>query len=138
MAYNPYPIGYPYYQPYQIPQYQQPVQQQVQPQQAQGMTPPTVHADIIQISSEQEGTNFPVAAGTSQMMILKDESAIMVKTAFANGQTTLAIYDKRPPAPAEKPIDLTLYVTREELETRLAAFSAPAKRTTKKEQEGEG
>ena len=145
MAYNggfpvTYPQMYPQYQnPYIQPQFQQyQAQQQPQQQQAQGMTPPTVHADIIQIASEQEGMNFPVAAGASQMMILKDESAIMVKTAFANGQTTLAIYDKRPPAPAEKPIDLTLYVTREELESRLAALVAPAKRQTKKEQEGEG
>lgn len=125
-TYNPY---YPQYQnPYLQPQYQQ-IQQQ--PQQ-QTMSPPTVHADIVQVSSEQEGTNFPVAAGASQMMILKDESAIMVKTAFANGQTTLAIYDKRPPAPPEKPVDLTLYVTREELESRLAAFM-PTKRAVKKE-----
>lgn len=119
---NGFPLGYqqfyPQYQnPYQAQQYQTAQQQQ------QSMTPPTVHADIIQIASEQEGTNFPVAAGASQMMILKDESKIMVKTAFVNGQTTLAIYDKRPPAPPEKPVDLAAYVTRDELEARLAALA---------------
>ena len=122
MAYNngfpvTYPQMYQQFQPYQMPQYQQPQQA------AQGMTPPTVHADIIQISSEAEGANFPVAAGASQMMILKDESAIFVKTAFANGQTTFAAYDKRPPKPAEKPIDISQYVTRDELEKRLEALS---------------
>ena len=138
MAYNngfpvTYQQMYPQFQnPYLQPQFQQ--YQAPQQQQAQTMTPPTVHADIIQIASEQEGTTFPVAAGASQMMITKDESTIMVKTAFANGQTTLAIYDKRPPAPAEKPVDLSVYVTREELESRLAALTAQ-KRPAKKEME---
>jgi hypothetical protein len=138
MAYNngfpvTYQQMYPQFQnPYLQPQFQQ--YQAPQQQQAQAMTPPTVHADIIQIASEQEGTTFPVAAGASQMMITKDESTIMVKTAFANGQTTLSIYDKRPPAPAEKPVDLSVYVTREELESRLAALTAP-KRQAKKETE---
>ena len=138
MAYNngfpvTYQQMYPQFQnPYLQPQFQQ--YQAPQQQQAQTMTPPTVHADIIQIASEQEGTTFPVAAGASQMMITKDESTIMVKTAFANGQTTLAIYDKRPPAPAEKPVDLSVYVTREELESRLAALTAQ-KRPVKKEME---
>lgn len=139
MAYNngfpvTYQQMYPQFQnPYLQPQFQQ--YQAPQQQQAQTMTPPTVHADIIQIASEQEGTTFPVAAGASQMMITKDESTIMVKTAFANGQTTLAIYDKRPPAPAEKPFDPAKFVTREELEQRLAALSAPAKRPAKNETE---
>ena len=46
MAYNPYQFGYMY------PQFQQ----QANPQ---GMTPPTIHADIIQIGSEQEAWNYP-------------------------------------------------------------------------------
>ena len=118
MAYNNgFPVGYPqifpqYQQPYQSPQYQQ-----------QGMTPPTVHADIYQVASEQEAANFPVAAGASQMMVAKDDSAIYVKTAYPNGQTTLDVFVKRPPAPAEKPVDLTAYVTREELEQRLASLA---------------
>ena len=67
MAYNNgFPVTYPqfvpqYQQPYQIPQYQQSA--------SQGMTPPTVHADIYQVGSEQEAANFPVAAGASQMMV---------------------------------------------------------------------
>ena len=130
MAYNNgFPIGYqqffPQYQPYQI----QPVQNmqnmqtvQQQPQQA-AMTPPIVHADIIQVSSETEAANYPVAAGASQMMVAKDDSAIFVKTAFANGQSSLDVFVKRPPAPPEKPVDLSVYVTREELENRLASLS---------------
>lgn len=131
MAYNGFPATYqpifpPYQQPYQPPQYQQ-----LQQQSPQGMTPPTVHADIYQVGSEQEAANFPVAAGASQMMVAKDDSAIYVKTAYANGQSNLDVYVKRPPAPPEKPVDLTAYVTREELEQRLAAL---APRRTKKEE----
>ena len=132
MAYNNgFPIGYqqffPQYQHYQI----QPVQNvQQQPQQA--LTPPIVHADIIQVASETEAANYPVAAGASQMMVAKDDSAIYVKTAFANGQSSLDVFVKRPPAPPEKPVDLSVYVTREELESRLAAL-VPVKRAVKKE-----
>lgn len=130
MAYNNgFPVTYPqiftqYQQPY--PQYQQ-----AAPQASSGMTPPTVHADIYQVGSEQEAANFPVAAGASQMMVAKDDSAIYVKTAYANGQSVLDVFVKRPPAPPEKPVDLTAYVTREELEQRLAALSP--KRTRKEE-----
>lgn len=127
MAYNyGFPVTYQQYYPqYQTqPQYQaQPQYQPPQQQQTQTMTPPIVHADIIQVSSEAEATNYPVAAGASQMMVAKDESAIYVKTAFANGQSSLNVYTKRPPAQPEKPVDLSVYVTREELETRLAALN---------------
>lgn len=134
MAYNngfpvTYPQMFPQYQ-YQIPQYQQ---QNTQPVPQQTMTPPIVHADIIQVGSEAEAQNYPVAAGASQMMVSKDDSAIYVKTAFANGQSNLDVFVKRPPAPPEKPVDMGLYVTRDEFEQRIAALSAPVKR--KKETE---
>lgn len=126
MAYNNgFPVTYPQY----YPQYQtfQPIQpQSVQQTQQSGMTPPTVHADIYQVSSEQEAAIFPVAAGSSQMMITKDEKEIIVKTAYPNGQSTIDVYEKRPPAPVQKPVDMSAYVTREELDERLAAL-APRK-----------
>ena len=127
MAYNNgFPVSYPYMPQYQYPQYQQ--------QQAASMTPPTVHADIIQVSSEAEAAAYPVAAGASQMMVAKDDSAIYVKTAFANGQSNLAVYTKRPPTPQPQPVDMTVFVTREELEQRLAALTP---RRTKKEESAE-
>lgn len=114
MAYNGYfPMGYQYY-----PQYQQQFQQ---PQQAQMMTPPTIRAEIVQVGSRAEAENFPVGAGQTQMMIAKDDSAIYIKTAFANGQATLDEYIKKPPE-QEKP--LPDYVTREEFEQRIAALMA--------------
>lgn len=122
MAYNNgFPIGYPQF----YPQYQQfPQQQQVVPQQQtqQMMTPPTIHAEILQVESEQSAENYPVAAGMSQMMIKKDDSEIYVKTAFANGQSRLDVYVKRPERPNKPVLDLEGYVTRDELENRLNAL----------------
>ena len=121
MAYNNgFPVNYPYYQPFQ-PAYQQQYQAQYQAQSPQTMTPPTVHAEIIQVDNEQAAINYPVAAGVSQMMILKDESAIYIKTAYANGQANLDTYEKRPKTPLSASPDLSQYVTREELEKRLTA-----------------
>ncbi len=108
--------------PYSYPQMTFPYQQQ--PAQAQGMTPPTIHADIVQVDTEQEAWNWPVAAGATQMMIAKDDSAIYVKSAYTNSQPTMDIYrkevQKKAPDPAE-------YVTKEELAAALESI-----RTTRK------
>lgn len=100
--FNPYPMMYPQY-------FQQP---------AQGMSPPTIHADIVQVSGEQEALNYPVAAGMTQMMIDRDDSAIYIKSAYANGQPTLEVYRKeeKTETPAQD------YVTKEELAAMLAGM----------------
>ena len=127
MAYN---NGFPMsYQQFYQPQYQQPfnsfqngnnqMQQQASPQM---MTPPTIHAEIVQIADRNDAVNFPVGAGQAQMMITRDDSSIFVKTAFANGQSNLVEYVKKAPEPQTPPAD---YVTREEFERRLAELSAP-------------
>jgi len=110
MAYNPQ---------YFFPQNYQPVYQQ----QVQQMTLPTIHAEIVQVDGEQAAANYPVGAGASQMMIARDDSAIYVKTAGANG-STLDVYEKRPPAPAEPPFDPSRYVTRDEIEALVASLVA--------------
>ena len=109
---------------YQVPGYGWPgmqagPQQQMMQQagQAPQMTKPTVHADIIQIENEAAGENEPVDAGTSQMMITKDESAILIKSVLANGETTMEVYRKQPKA--QKPAGPE-YVTRAEFEKRIA------------------
>ena len=116
---NGFPMGYQQFYP-QYPQYQQMIQQQM-PQQntQQTMTPPTIHAEILQVDSEQSAENYPVAAGTSQMMIRKDDSEIYVKTAYANGQSRLDVYVKRPEKPNKPVLDLEGYITRDEFENRL-------------------
>lgn len=107
MAYNNgFPMNYGY-MPYQ-----------------QMMTPPTIRAEIVQVDSEAAAAAYPVAAGASQMMMARDDSAIFVKTAFANGQHSMDVFVKRPPAPPAPAFDPGAYVTREELEQRLTALTA--------------
>lgn len=95
--FNPYLTGtYPYMQP------------PVQPQ----MSLPTIHADIIQASSIDEIKATNVGAGITQMFILRDDSAIVIKSAQG-----ITVYDRRTDVPRESP-----YVTRDELERRLCAI----------------
>lgn len=129
--------GYPAnYQPFGYQNYQQMQGAQMSPANQQMMTPPTIRAEIVQVDGEEAAGNFPVGAGSSQMMIARDDSAIFVKTAAANGQGyTLDVFVKRPPAPVKPPVDMGAYVTRDELPELLAAFlrggTAPATQTTK-------
>lgn len=111
---NGFPIGY---QPYQMPYYNQP-----QTQQPSAMTPPTIRAEIVQVDNEVAASNYPVAIGTPQMMISKDDKYIFVKTSYANGQYQLDVYEKRPPKAQKTTPDLSAYVTREELEKRLESL----------------
>lgn len=129
--------GYPAnYQPFGYQNYQQMQGAQMSPANQQMMTPPTIRAEIVQVDGEEAANSFPVGAGSSQMMIARDDSAIFVKTAAANGQGyTLDVFVKRPPAPAKPPVDMGAYVTRDELPELLAAFlrggTAPTAQTTK-------
>lgn len=129
--------GYPAnYQPFGYQNYQQMQGAQMSPANQQMMTPPTIRAEIVQVDGEEAANSFPVGAGSSQMMIARDDSAIFVKTAAANGQGyTLDVFVKRPPAPAKPPVDMGAYVTRDELPELLAAFlrggTAPATQTAK-------
>lgn len=127
MAYNNgFPIGYQpaqIYYPQQMPQVQQPMQQMQQSNNLQSMmSPPTIHAEIIQVDNEQMAENHPLSAGASQMMIAKDDSAIFVKTMYANGQYNLDVYTKRPSVSKKTEIDPSLYVTRQEFEDRITAL----------------
>lgn len=149
MPYNPQmymPVNYPVYQP-PMPQMQQmqmqqnAMQQQQMQQQPQMMTPPTIHAEIVQVDGEQAAAQYPVGAGASQMMIARDDSAIFVKTATPNGQYTLDVFVKRPPAPVEPPFDPSAYVRRDEIDglvaSIVAAQNAPVKKASKKAEETE-
>ena len=114
----------PAYMRYIGQQHQQPMQQAQQVQGAQMSTanqqPSSRMVEVVPASSEQAAKEFPVPAGATQMIIGNDDSFIAVKAVSMTGQITFDIYDKRPPAPPEKPVDLGSFVTRDELEKRLA------------------
>ena len=141
MAYNNgFPVGYQPAQIYYPQPYQQSVQQVQQapqmPVQQQTMTPPTIHAEIIQVENEDAVSRFPLAAGTSQMFITRDDSMIIVKTMYANGQYNIDVFVKRPQKPKQPEIDTSVYVTREEFESRLKAITEPleGKQTVRKKE----
>lgn len=126
--YNAYgfPATYQPVNPYQQYQnqfqqnFQQPVQnQQFQPAQ-QSLTPPTIHAEIIQIDGgRKEVESYPVNAGCSQMFIAKDEQTIFIKSVLANGQYTIDEYQKKEPEPEQEINPLENYVTIDMLNSRL-------------------
>lgn len=139
---NWYP-DFPGQQPYQDPAYmrmhgQQFQQNAQQEQNRQMMTPPTIRAEIVQVDNMDAIERFPMAAGTSQMFITKDEQNIVVRSMYANGQHTDEIYDKRPPAPPAPTLNPAEYVRKDELEAlitdALQAHTAPHKAVTKKEE----
>lgn len=105
------------YNPY-MQQYQQ------QPQQQQTMTPPTIHAEIIQYGTEDEVDRYPLAAGASQMFMSRDECTFLIKTMHQNGQFDKVYFDKRPPAPPAPTLNPSDYVRKDELETIMAAWAA--------------
>lgn len=124
---------YPGQQPYMDPQFAR-VQGQQSPQTIQpttapqprqstfpaSMTLPTIHAEIVQVDGETAAAQYPVGAGMSQMMISRDESAIFVKNATANGYT-LEVFEKRPPAPQPATFNPDEYVRLSELPEIVAA-----------------
>lgn len=133
---------YPGQQTWQDPAYmraygqQQPAQQAQQNQ--QGLTPPTIRAEIVQVDSMDAIDRFPMAAGTSQMFMTKDESTIVVRSMYANGQHNDDIYDKRPPAPPAPTLNPAEYVRKDELQAMLSellqARTVPVKASAKKEE----
>lgn len=139
---NWYP-DFPGQQPYQDPAYmraysQHNPQQTQQPAQGQMMTPPTIRAEIVQVDTLDAIDRFPMAAGTSQMFMTKDEQNIVVRSMYANGQHSDEIYDKRPPAPPAPTLNPADYVRKDELQALIAdalqAHTAPHKAATKKEE----
>ena len=105
------------------------------------MTPPTIDAKIIQVDSIEAIDRFPMAAGTSQMYMTKDEQNIVVRSMYANGQHNDDVYDKRPPAPPAPTLNPADYVRRDELAALIAealqAQQTPqtTRRTLKKDEE---
>lgn len=128
MAYNYFPMNYPQMQyPYQQSQ------QYSYQQQPQQYTPPTIHAEIVQVAGEQEVKDYPLAAGVTQMFMSKDDKNIFIKTAYANSPAQIITYSKAEPVTEPTPE----YVTKEELDKRLNDIINRFKNNQpKKQQEG--
>lgn len=109
------------YNPY-LQAYMQSLQQFLPQQQTPQMSMPTIHADIIQVSSLEAVERYSVGVGQSQMFITQDEAEIFVKSGTESGPT-LTVYDKRPPTPPAPAFDPQTYVTKDELEARLRALT---------------
>lgn len=120
------------YQQYQN-QFQQNFSQPAQTQQA--LTPPTIHAEIIQIDGgRKEAEAFPVNLGSSQMFIAKDEQTIFIKTVYANGQQVVSEYQRREPEKGADPLEN--YVTKEMLDTRLQEVIAAISKKQEADDDG--
>ncbi len=109
----------------------QPVQQP--PQQPAPMSAPTIRVDIIRINTAEDVVSYPVNAGTTQMFQVGDGEAFITKEVLANGAANIDIYAKQAKKPLQPPLDLSAYVTREELEKRLEGLSRGRKRQEKQE-----
>lgn len=141
MAFPYFPASYQQaVNPYQM-QMQQMAAMQQQPQQSSG---------IIWVQGIEAMKSYPVAAGQSVLLMDSESNCFGIKTADASGMPMpLRIFDyverKTSPEQRREPqsasVDLSAYVTREELEARIAQLSASQsqpKRTAKKESESNG
>lgn len=132
MAYPYFPAGYQPYQPQMMQNYQQ---------QQNG---------IIWVQGIEAMKSYPVGAGQSVLLMDSESNCFGIKTADASGMPLpLRIFDyterkaaqERVREPHGASVDLSAYVTREELEARIAQLSASQpqpKRTVKKESESNG
>ena len=127
---NGFPATYQQYYPYQQTQ---PTLQTYQ----QNMTPPTIHADLIQIDDEAAVDRFPLAAGVSQMFMTKDETKIIIKTMGQSGPLPLRVFEERPPEPPKPEFNPEMYVTKDEFEKRLANFLTQSKKASKTKEDAE-
>lgn len=163
MAYQPYPYpGYqpaPYY-PQPMPdqlaqlrqnQMQQPIMQGAQmAQQGQSMQPQMPSANpmagnvqngMIWVSGRQEADGFLIAPNSAVALWDANNPVVYLRKADSTGKPSTVVYDlvertDNPPAQAAPQLDLSKYVTREQLEDILAErLKRPSKPVRTKEDE---
>lgn len=99
----------------QYPQYQQPIQPTIQPTVPSTMQ--TQQTPIVWVTTEDSVRNYPVAPGGSVLFMHENEPYMYMKSADQLGKAN--IIKKRLVDESEtkdKPIDLTEYIKREEIE----------------------
>lgn len=151
MAYQPYPYpGYqpaPYYPPAVPDQLAQLRQNQMQPPMMQGaqMQQPIQQAapqgGINWVNSKQEADNWPISPGCAVALWDSNNPVIYLRQADSTGKPSTKVYDlvertSNPPAQTAPQIDLSQYVTIDQLESILAErLKKPAKPAKPKEEE---
>lgn len=132
---NNFPVGYPAQQ-YSLatPRVSAPVQQQAQYPQPQS-------GGILWCQGEAGAKSYPVAPGGSVLLMDSEGSRFYIKSADPSGMPhPLRIFEFREvsaqAAPSVSPVqqtapapDMSAFVTRDELEKRLAALMAPTQQT---------
>lgn len=116
-------MAFPYYPAYQ-------------PQMYQNQYAPQQHGGLIWVQGIEAAKSYPVSAGQSVLLMDSESNAFFIKTADASGMPLpLRIFDyaertaQNAPKTAqethtEPSIDLSAYVTRDELESRIAQIRA--------------
>lgn len=115
-------MAFPYYPAYQPQMYQNQYMPQTQQQ----------NSGLIWVQGIEAAKSYPVSAGQSVLLMDSESNAFFIKTADASGMPLpLRVFDYTERtannAPktaqethAEPPIDLSAYVTRDELESRIS------------------
>lgn len=135
-SYNNYfPVGY---QPYQM-SYQQPFMtpQQITPQPTQ-----TNSSGIVWVQGEAGAKAYPVAPGTSLLLMDSEREQFYLKSTDVSGMPMplrLFTYKEVVAQPttessSKNEVDLSNYITREELDSRLNALKMSTGRRMKKEE----
>ena len=129
-------MAFPYYPTYQ-------------PQMYQNQYTPQQHGGLIWVQGIEAAKSYPVSAGQSILLMDSESNAFFIKTADASGMPLpLRIFDyterttNNAPKTAqethtEPSIDLSAYVTRDELESRIKEIMA-LKRNSDNQQRKEG
>ena len=134
-------MAFPYYPAYQ-------------PQMYQNQYAPQQHGGLIWVQGIEAAKSYPVSAGQSVLLMDSESNAFFIKTADASGMPLpLRIFDyaersaQNTPKTAqetrtEPSIDLSAYVTREELESRISEIMAakrnPDNRNERKDGQNNG
>lgn len=107
-------------------------QQMVQPTQMPQATPPAQNGGINWVQGEAAAKAWLVAPGASVMLMDSENSVFYIKATDASGMPMpLRVFDysertAQPVAPKPEPqIDMGQYVTRQELEAKLAQMMQP-------------
>ena len=155
MAYQPYPYGgyqpAPYYPgpvPDQLAQMrqQQMIQPPVQPMQANPIQQPAPqNGGINWVGSKTDADNWPIAPGCAVALWDSNNPVIYLRQADSTGKPSTKVYDlvertdNLAPQQSAPQIDLSRYVTIDQLENILAErLKRPSKATKQKEEQTDG